>query len=72
MNLKTYLHKNRGSTTKIAEQLEVTPQCVRFWSLTHVPAARVLSVYLATDRQVHPSEMRPDLYPLHMVKFIED
>lgn len=71
VNLKKYLTLNKGSIKKLAKEMNVSHQSVRFWSISYVPAKRVIPLYLATNKAVHPSEMRPDLYPPDLVIFTE-
>lgn len=75
MNLRQYLDDNRGAAQRLARQLSVTPQSVWGWSSSkqRVPAERVLQIWELTDKAVHPSEMRPDIYPVEKIRiFIQE
>ncbi len=72
MKLKKYLKSNRGMGAKLARNLSVTQQSLRYWSDDSVPAERVIPIYFATNKKVHPFEMRPDIYPPDLIKFKDD
>lgn len=48
---------------RLAKRLKVTYQAIRKWSVTGVPAERVIAVCSAVDWSVTPHQVRPDLYP---------
>jgi len=51
-----------GSQAKLAKTLQVSPMAVSQWK-GRIPAERVLAIYHATEGQISPHEMRPDIYP---------
>ena len=69
MNFKSYLSNHRGEAARIARAEGVAPISVWEWADKQVPAKRVLSIWLLTDGEVTPHEMRPDLYPPGVVEF---
>ena len=70
MELRDYLKTNRGAANRLAKALSVTPQSIWGWSSSHrIPAERVLQLWELTDKIVHPSEMRPDIYPPEKIRF---
>ena len=51
-----------GSQAALADALEVSRMTVTKWR-GRIPAERVLQIYHATEGQISPYEMRPDIYP---------
>lgn len=53
-----------GGQSELAERLEVGQSAVAHWlQAGRVPADRVIAVSRATEYQVTPNELRPDIYP---------
>ena len=52
-----------GSQQKLAEACNVKQQHVSYWLKNRVPAERVAGIVQATQSQVSPHDLRPDLYP---------
>lgn len=52
-----------GSQQKLAEACNVKQQHVSYWLKNRVPAERVAVIVHATQNQVTPHDLRPDLYP---------
>lgn len=50
-----------GSCAALADLLKITPMAVSHWKVRGVPAAKVISIEIATG--VPRSALRPDLYP---------
>lgn len=50
-----------GSMQALAEKLKITKGAVGQWD--KVPSERVIDVAKATDWQVTPHQLRPDIYP---------
>lgn len=67
--LRKYLKQHRGEAARFARELGVSPQSVWTWSTTRVPANRVLELWMLTGKTIHPSDMRPDLYPPGKIEF---
>ncbi|KMQ75278.1 Helix-turn-helix domain [Marinobacter subterrani] len=57
--------RNRVTQRQLAEHLKVTQGLIYQWLSGHrkVSAEKVLSVCEATDWQITPHELRPDIYP---------
>jgi DNA-binding transcriptional regulator YdaS (Cro superfamily) len=51
-----------GSQAALATALDVSRMTVTKWK-GRIPAERVLPIYHATEGQISPHEMRPDIYP---------
>jgi len=51
-----------GSQAALADALDVSRMTVTRWR-GRIPAERVLPIYHATEGQISPHEMRPDIYP---------
>ncbi|HKJ87574.1 MAG TPA: YdaS family helix-turn-helix protein [Gammaproteobacteria bacterium] len=47
----------------LAKRIGVTYQAVRKWEREGAPAERVIPIVHATNGQVRPYDLRPDLYP---------
>jgi DNA-binding transcriptional regulator YdaS (Cro superfamily) len=63
--LRAYMTRNKVTQRQLAEQLKVTQGLIYQWLSGHrqVSAEKVLAVCEATDWQVTPHELRPDIYP---------
>lgn len=65
MNLKDYFENRLATQGEIAAAVGVTQGYVSHWckGRSQIPAEKVLQLYWATDGNVSPHEMRPDIYP---------
>ncbi|NWN92270.1 helix-turn-helix domain-containing protein [Marinobacter adhaerens] len=63
--LRAYMARNRVTQRQLADHLKVTQGLIYQWLSGHrkVSAEKTLSVCEATDWQVTPHELRPDIYP---------
>lgn len=57
------LIKKAGGPVAVGRLFGIAGQAVSGWYQNGVPADRVLTVCAATDWQVTPHELRPDIYP---------
>jgi len=66
-NMTIGLNKARrllGGNAGIARAIgDISGEAVRKWALAGVPAERVLAICRATQGEVTPHELRPDIYP---------
>lgn len=53
-----------GSQTRLAEELNTTPQAIQQWVVKgRVPVMRVLSIEAVVNGEVTRHQLRPDIYP---------
>lgn len=58
-----------GGQTAVAASLGIKYQSVAGWiARAQIPAEQVLSVYELLERKIPLYEIRPDLYPKHILK----
>lgn len=63
----------RGTQQLLAKQLKVTPSLIYKWRMTgHIPAEKVIALWRATNKEVHPFDIRPDLYPPDLIAELKD
>lgn len=55
-----YLEAERGRTTWLAAELDVTPSAVSQWAISQVPAERIFRVSELTG--IPLNKLRPDLF----------
>lgn len=71
MKLKQWLDEQpTGTAVRLSAYLNVSNQSVYSWrDGGKIPATRVLDIWAFTSGEVHPYEMRPDIYPRGVVTF---
>ncbi|MBQ9618975.1 MAG: helix-turn-helix domain-containing protein [Neisseriaceae bacterium] len=72
MNLETWIAKESLSQSEFADLIGITGQAVSCWFLDFAEIApkNIWKIYEITNGEVMPHELRPDLYPVKLMKQI--
>jgi len=62
MNTLSVAISKLGSRAKLARKLCVSPEAVRKWEFTRVPAERCYAIQAATGGAVTVHDLRPDVF----------
>lgn len=63
MDALTRAINHAGTARALADRLGLKPMAITQWKKRGVPAERVLDIVRATQGQVRPYDLRPDVYP---------
>lgn len=63
MNRNRELIKKAGGPVAVGRLFGIAGQAVSGWYVKGIPADRVLTIAEATQWQVTPHDLRPDIYP---------
>lgn len=74
MKLPDYIkHLPRGTRTCFANKCGVTTGTLWQWQCgAEVPSKHLMQIWEATDKKVHPRDVRPDLYPPDLIAELKD